>query len=296
MKGKKGWSRRAFLKHSSLAALGGSVLLPKRGNGAPAEKSSVVLIRDDAMFSEAGAPREAVVLDMLDRAVTALMGEKDPLDCWRRLLRPTDTVGIKSNVWRYIPTTAQMEGAIRRRVLDAGVPPERVAVDDRGVLQNPVFRCATALINVRPMRSHHWSGVGSLIKNYIMFVPKPYEYHGDSCADLGTIWKLPPVKDKTRLNILVMFTPQFHGVGPHAFNPRYVWRYYGLIVGFDPVAVDSVGVRIIEAKRRDFFQDSRPLNPPAKHIYLADTRHHLGTADPARIQLTTLGYAEDLLL
>jgi hypothetical protein len=67
-------------------------------------------------------------------------------------------------------------------------------------------------------------------------------------------------------------------------------------VGFDPVAVDSVGLRIIEAKRRDYFGDDRPLNPPAKHIALADTRHHLGTADPARINLVVLGDREGLLL
>ncbi len=40
-----------------------------------------------------------------------------------------------------------------------------MAVDDRGVLQNPVFNRSTALINVRPMRAHHWSGLGTLIKN-----------------------------------------------------------------------------------------------------------------------------------
>jgi len=35
------------------------------------------------------------------------------------------------------------------------------------------------------------------------------------------------VKGKTRLNVLVMFTPQFHSFGPHSFNPKYVWKYYG---------------------------------------------------------------------
>jgi hypothetical protein len=60
---------------------------------------------------------------------------------------------------------------------------------------------ATALINARPMRSHHWAGVGSLIKNYIMFIPEPISIHPDSCADLASIWDLPVVKGKTRLKV-----------------------------------------------------------------------------------------------
>jgi hypothetical protein len=74
------------------------------------------------------------------------------------------------------------------------------------------------------------------------------------------------------------------------------WKYHGLIVGFDPVACDSVGLRIIEAKRRAHFGENRPLAPPAKHIALADTRHHLGTADPAKIEIVRIGYAKDSLI
>jgi hypothetical protein len=146
------------------------------------------------------------------------------------------------------------------------------------------------------MRTHAWSGVGSLIKNYIMFVNNPADYHGDSCADLAKIWKLDHVKDKTRLNILVMLTPLFHGVGPHHFNKQFTWAYNGLIVGFDPVAVDSIGLRIIQAKRTEHFGEETPLNPPAKHILMADTRHHLGTANPEKIDLIRLGDSDDILI
>ena len=146
------------------------------------------------------------------------------------------------------------------------------------------------------MRSHHWAGVGSLIKNYIMFIPEPITIHPDSCADLASIWDLPIVKGKTRLNVLVMFTPQFHSFGPHSFNPKYVWKYYGILMGFDPVAVDATGLRIIEAIRREYFGDDRPLNPPAKHIAIADTKYHLGTADPAKIDLVKIGYDKDIFV
>ncbi len=295
---KKGITRRKFIQSTALATLGSSLLF--RGPGKlwaeSRKKSRVILVRNKDVMDSNGNPREDIVLKMLDEALTALTGKKQPLDAWMTLVTPDDIVGIKTNVWQYIPTTKQVEQALKKRIMDAGVPESQISIDDRGVLDNPVFQRATALFNARPMRTHHWSGVGSLIKNYIMFVPDPSNYHGDSCADLAVIWNKPAVKGKTRLNVLVMLTPQFHGVGPHSFSPKYVWKYHGFLVGFDPVAVDSIGLRIIEAKRRDFFGEDRPLSPPAKHILLADTRHHLGTADPGNIELIKLGCNEDILI
>lgn len=295
---KKGISRRAFIKEGSLALAAGSLALAwpgQVGAQAPA-KSRVVLIRDKDVLDETGAVRADVIQRMLNDAVKVLLGEKDPLPAWKRLFAPRDIVGIKTNVWRSLPTPPQLEEAIRSGVLSAGVKPESISVRDRGVLADPVFMKATALVNVRPMRAHDWSGLGTLLKNYIMFVPDPPRFHPDSCADLALLWQLPEVKGKTRLNVLVMLTPQFHSVGPHSFNSTYVWRYNGLLVGLDPVAVDATGARIIQARRREFFGEDRPINPPPKHIELADSRHHLGTADPAKIELVKLGWQEGILI
>ncbi|MCK5005267.1 MAG: hypothetical protein KAS21_09275, partial [Candidatus Aminicenantes bacterium] len=95
---------------------------------------------------------------------------------------------------------------------------------------------------------------------------------------------------------LVMFTPQFHNVGPHGFNPKYVWKYYGMLVGFDPVSIDYMGLNIILSQRKVFFGEDRPLSPHAKHIVYADTRHHIGNADPKNINLIKIGYEKDILI
>jgi len=293
-------TRRQFLTRSSQVALGGTLLVHHSrlwaGDSSPDRASTVVLIRDPGVLDSSGQPVYQVVLSMLDQAVTALTGEKQAVTAWKSLIKADDVVGIKTNVWRYLDTTRQVEQALRQRVLDCGVSEKEIGIRDRGVLRDPLFQRATALINARPMRTHHWSGVGSLIKNYIMFVPAPYQYHPDSCADLATIWQKPEVEGKTRLNVLVMFTPQIHNVGPHGFNPKYLFRYCGLIVGKDPVACDTVGLKIIEARRRIYFGEDRPLNPPAKHIALADTRHHLGNSDWNRIRLIRLGERRDSLV
>jgi hypothetical protein len=293
MNSKKGLTRRQF--NLSMAALGGAALFPGgmldavAAEAATPAKTRVILVRDQMALDENGKARKDTVLKMLDDAVGSLTGKKG-LDGWKTFLKPSDIVGIKSNSWSYLPTPVAVESALEQRVQEVGVKAQNVAIGDRGVLDNPVFQRATVLINTRPMRTHHWSGVGSLIKNYIIFSPSPSSWHDDSCADLGGVWSLPIVKGKTRLNVLVMLSPQYHGVGPHGFNPKYVWNYHGLIVGFDPVACDSVGLRIIEAKRRAVFGEERPLAPPAKHIALADTRHHLGTADPAKFEIVRFGF------
>jgi len=290
-------TRRDFLKVAAAAPLAGVAIPAVHGPAPlPADKTRVVLVRDPGPLGPGGAPPAEVVQRMLDDAVRALLGETDIVGAWKSLIRPDDIVGIKTNAWRSLPTTAEVEQAIKRRVLDAGVGEDRISVDDRGVLRNPVFQKATALVNARPMRAHDWSGVGSLLKNYIMFTPQPSAWHGDTCADLAKIWDLPIVKGKTRLNVLVMFTPLFHSAGPQQFLKEYTWEYKGLIVSRDPVAADATGLSIIQAKRKEYFGDDRALPKTPHHIQLADTRHHLGTSDPARIELVKLGWAEGALI
>ena len=291
-------TRRAFLRDAASAALAGALYAgtPTKLFAQSGEKTRVVLVRDKDVLDDLNKPRKTVIQRMLDEAVTALLDEEDPVQAWKRLLKPTDILGVKSNVWRFLPTPRELEIAIKQRAVDAGVPEKHIGIRDRGVLGDSLFLNATALINVRPLRTHHWSGVGSLIKNYIMFVEHPPAYHPDTCADLASIWKLPLVQGKTRLNVLVLFTPLFHGIGPHHFSPKYIWTYKGLLVGLDPVAVDATGLRILLAKREAFFGEARPLNPPAKHILLADTRHHLGTADPENIELIRIGWKDGILI
>jgi hypothetical protein len=259
-------------------------------------RAKVVLIRDKNALVSFKKPDPGVIQKMLDESITTLLGEADPVKAWKKLVKPADIVGIKSNVWRPIPTTREVEQALKARVMDAGVAEEKIGIDDRGVRRNPIFKNATAFINARPARTHHWSGMGGCIKNHIMFVPRPSDYHGDSCADLATLWYEHNLKERTKLNVLLMLNPQFHGIGPHNYSDKYVWEYKGILVSQDPVAVDAVGVRILQAKRREYFGEERPLKPPAKHIYLADTRHNLGVSDPDKIELIKLGWKEGILI
>ena len=289
-------TRRDLLKRTAALAIGGSILLNSpldswaRGTQKKSVKSRVVLIRNEKLFANGDQPDPTIVAQMLDEALCKLTGKNDAKKAWASIVKPTDIVGIKTNEWDKFPTPKIVNDTLKERVLQAGVKEENVSVKDRGLLDDPVFQNSTALINVRPMRTHAWAGVGTCIKNYIMFSNNRPSYHDDSCASLASLYDLPMVKGKTRLHILILFNPTFHHRTAQDISAEYQWKYSGLIVGFDPVAVDSVGLRIIQAKRNAFFGEDKPLNPPAKHIELADTRYHLGNADPAKIDLVKLGW------
>ena len=289
-------TRRDFLKIGAAAAVGGLVGLPRTATAAAVGKSRVILIRNKDVVSASGSIQAEVLEQMLDQAVTTLLGTPDPMTAWQQLVKPEDVVGIKSNVWYYLPTPRSLEAAIHGRLLQAGVKKENISADDRGVLSNPVFQRATALINTRPMRTHYWSGLGTLLKNYIMFTPRPSDYHDNACERLGALWQFPQVKGKTRLNILVMLTPQFHGVGPHSFSKEHIWNYCGLIVSTDPVSADATGATIIQKKRDDFFGARKPISPPLNHITAADTRFGLGNSRPEMIELIKVGWEEGILI
>jgi len=286
-------TRRDLLK----ATLGGIATLSAANlvEGQRKEKrSKVVLIRHPDVLDKSGRINTKVLQEMLDEAVTALVGVKDPVEAWKKLVKPTDLVGVKTNVWAYLPTPKEVEEAIQRRLIDAGVKPENIHINDRQAYT--VLAPCTALINVRPVRTHWWSGIGGCIKNYIMFVTNPADYHTDACSPLGSIWHLPSVKGKTRLNILLALTPLFHGRGPHHYDPRYVWQYKGFFVSFDPVAIDAMGLKLIQAKRLQYFGREIALETPPKHIVVADKKYKLGTSDPKQIEFVKLGWTEDALI
>ncbi len=298
MSERQGLNRRQFFRIGSGAAaagmLGGRVAV---GDDAlPVTTSRVVLVREREVIDGEGRLDGELLHEMLNRAMRALFETDSNEAAWRRVVSADDVVGIKSNVWRHLPTPPALEDAICAEIVGVGVDPGDIAVDDRGVRRNPVFQRATAFVNVRPLRTHNWSGLGTCLKNPIMFVPRPPEYHGDSCAPLGAIWRLPELEGKIKLNILVMLTPQFHGVGPHSFSKEYVWPYRGLIVGVDPVAVDATGARIIRAKRDLYFGEPSPISPPPHHIEIAGSRYGLGVSDPATIDLVRLGWREDVFI
>jgi hypothetical protein len=127
------------------------------------QKIKVVLIRDKEVLGENSKHNTEIIQQMVDDAVMTLMEKKSAVSAWSLLVQAEDIVGIKTNVWRYLPTPPELEQAIIKRLLDVGVKQENIGISDWDVRTNPVFQKATALINARPLRSHYWAGTGDAL-------------------------------------------------------------------------------------------------------------------------------------
>ena len=286
------FTRRDFLKGGTATFLTASMGVPL-----PQEKlSKIILVRHKDALNEKSEFNAEIIQQMLDDAVMRLFDTDSPVKAFQKIIKPEDIVGIKTNVWSYLPTPKEVENAIKSRVMDVGVAEDKIDINDHNVRRREIFKNATAMINVRPLRTHYLAGVSGCMKNLIMFAEKPFEWHPNSCENLGMLLNLPQVKGKIRLHILCALTPQYHGRGPHHFSRRYVWNYKGLIVGTDPVAVDAVGLALLMAKRREKLGRAKQIPPVPKHIRTADVKHGLGTSDLNKIDLVKLGWKEDILI
>ena len=327
-------TRRTFLKSGAVGAAGvvlgatGCSALAEAGHepipnqSLPAGKSKVVLVREDNALRADGSPDEDVVAEMLDRAMLELAGTADSSAAWAKFFRPDDVVGVKINVMM-TPTSPQLSRSVIGGIMKAGVSEQNIILWDRNeagrglqgaavrnekfgydskALSKIVTDEATALVNVPGMKVHWLAGVAVALKNWIGAVTRinvpdigvAYSIHGDSCAECCRVNAIPAIRDKCRLIVVDAMRPLFHG-GPQV-NPRYLWPYQGIIVGVDPVAVDTVCMKILEAKRREFKGSDWPISPPPKHVFLAESKYKLGHADMKNIELVKLGRQEGALV
>lgn len=108
-------------------------------------------------------------------------------------------------------------------------------------------RYTDALINLPVMKSHSAAGISITLKNHYGSFDRPEKCHANGCdpyiADLNAV---PLIKNKTKLIIVDATRPQYDK-GPMPVED-FRWDFDGIVVGFDPVAVDAVCANIIAKK------------------------------------------------
>jgi len=292
-------TRREFVRHTMSTALVAPALT---GLGVEAfqarqpRTSLVTLVRDERALNASHDVDPTVLGRMLDDTVMRATGERTPRDAWRSLFKPTDTVGVVAGV-SLIPTHQELVEAVRQRLADAGIPPQQIRdVQHVRDMQNAIenVRASTALLSLPALKAHWLTGLGTVLKNYIMFSGEPRRYHDQDNVNLGEIWTLPEVKGKTRFVLVDALRP-LCDKGPQP-DPRYMWDYKGLIAGTDPVAVETIALRIIMEKRRALRGEPWPISPPPLCVAAADERFHLGTSRMEEIKLQRAGWEGEPLV
>ncbi len=145
-------NRRDFLKKclTGAAALGASGrigLLAAAEQEAAVAKSRVVIARD-AMLRGVGTTVDSRrMLSLLDRAMQTLFDRDNPIETWKKLVRPGETVGLKVNTLggRGLSTNLQLVEAICERLQEAGIKASDIVVWDRDSdeMEHVGFRVAT---------------------------------------------------------------------------------------------------------------------------------------------------------
>jgi uncharacterized protein (DUF362 family) len=131
-------SRRDFLKNcltgaALLGTSGGAEWLAAAEQGAALAKSRVVIAHDDMLRGTGSSVDLRRMLSLLDRAMQALFDCDHPIETWRKLVRPGETVGLKVNALggRGISSNLQLVEAICERLQEAGIQASDIVVWDR---------------------------------------------------------------------------------------------------------------------------------------------------------------------
>jgi len=308
--------------------------LSKAPTAQPARKATrarVVLVRRASALDDQGRADAKAVREMLDEAMAKLDGDDGSIaKGWSSRFAAEDKVGIKGTMMMNHVHPEILVAIHDSLVEHAGLGTAAVLAWDRNRgarsreqlggpdtqwVADPLFTCgadsiskvcsewATALVNVPTLKCHWLSGVAISLKNWCGAVANiavndhagtTWQFHGDSCADLGVFESMPVFGGKRRLVVVDAMEPYFEK-GPQV-DPEFFHPYGGLIVGTDPVAVDTVGMMLLQAIRDQKAGAPSPINPPPKHVGIAETKYNLGVSDPARIDIVKLGDTEGMLV
>jgi uncharacterized protein (DUF362 family) len=117
---------------------------------AEAPKSKVVIAREIAPSFDS-----AHTLKLLDKAIQYFYDCDSPLEAWRRVARPTETVGLKVNclAGRGASTHVVLVEAVCERLQQAGVPAKNIVIWDRlsSDLESAGFRISDRAGRVRSL-------------------------------------------------------------------------------------------------------------------------------------------------
>lgn len=286
-------TRRDFIRGTVGATLSISVLgVPwAKGSEAVGPPSIVTLVRDKNVMDASLKVDSKILKNMLDQTVLQLTGQAKIQEAWAELIKPDDIVGLVPTP-HLNPTHPELFDVVKNSLMNEVGISEKNIIMAQGGKRKPK-RC-TALICMPALKGHWLTGIGTVIKNYIMYSGRPSRYHEERSAKLGEIWLIPEVKGKTRL-VLVDAIHPLCDKGPQP-DPRYKWAYNGLLAGTDPVAVETVCLRILNQKRYALRGEPWPISPPPICVAAADKAYGLGTSKMEKIKILHSGWEEDLLL
>jgi len=105
-----------------------------------------------------------------------------------------------------------------------------------------------ASISLALLKDHGLAGITGGLKNYFGAIHNPNKYHDSNCNPyIADLFEIDLIRKKHRLTILDALRVQYHR-GP-SYHPQWNDQSNKLVFGLDPVAVDTVGWKLVEDLR-----------------------------------------------
>lgn len=154
--------------------------------------------------------------------------------------------------------------------------PKSAAIAGTKIYFSRLLVDADLLVNIAALKDHSMAGVTLCLKNNFGMISDAERLHGNfhqgsGCEPgISQLAARPEIKDRLQLAVIDALVGVCQG-GPGEARPEHVFRYGGLLVSRDPVAVDRRGLAIIEARRaklglEPLSKRTKPNPSPFKHI------------------------------
>jgi uncharacterized protein (DUF362 family) len=285
----------------------------------PAVPSRVVRCQSENVWQN-DKLESSVLNQMLDALIIQMTGITPAKNAWRALFDPNERIAIKVNtiLGSMTGTHVPLVLAVANRLQASGIPAEQIVIYDRNTYElqiagytlndsKPGVQCIAtndryngdwnvvdvpvklsqvlldcdALINIPILKQHGMAGISFAMKNHYGTIDKPSHFHAGEYIQRGLaeVNKLPPIKDRTRLIIGDALQIVLGNSWTAVENKNT------LIMSFDPVAHDTIGLdmfkAIIAAKGRSTKSYEELANP-----WLANgAQLGLGTNELSHIEL-----------
>ena len=154
--------------------------------------------------------------------------------------------------------------------------PQGAAIAGTKVYFSKLLTEADLLINIAALKDHSMAGVSLSLKNNFGMIWGADRLHGKFLQGSGCepgisqLAARPEIKDKLQICIIDALVGICEG-GPGPAKHEHAFRYGGVLVSRDPVALDRRGRAIIETRRQKLnlvplAQRTKPNPSPTKHI------------------------------
>jgi hypothetical protein len=173
-------------------------------------------------------------------------------------------------------------------VAELGVQGERgVYADEQHAVGEIPLRLARALercdhiINLASLNTHVFCQFSGALKNHFGSVDEPWRMHGSFEHSTVLLNHLDPIRSKQVLCLVDALEPALAG-HPDFADPRFRWPLHTVLASRDPVAIDAMGIELLE---RGFRERSVPgdLGIARRQLTLAEALG-LGVASAAAIR------------